>query len=1132
MKKNREPGVWDSYTLKKCLKMMKWSVFFFFLSIVQVLAVDGYSQQTKLTLKFNQAVLEDVLNEIENKSEFYFLYNQNFVNTKKTVNLNVKDGKIDEVLNALFQNTEINYTISDRQIVLTNNANEQGLNNGSQQQKSVSGKITDSSGAPLPGCTIVIKGTTTGVITDMDGNYTISKVPENATLQFSFVGMKSQEIAVIDKSTINVTLVEEAIGIDEVVAIGYGTQKKGTMTSSVSVVKADDIKKSAVSDVSNTLAGKASGLIVRNFNAEPGVDASSIFVRGVSTTGNNDALIVVDGIPDRNLTLVDVNDIESVTVLKDASAVAPYGSRGANGVILITTKRGKVGKPTITYTTYYGVSKPTRLPKYCSSADYARMFNEASKNEGKAEPFSADDIAKYAAGNNPDYPNTQWWDEIVKKDPIQSQHNLAVSGANESVNYYLSVGAFRQDGYFSSTDFKKYNIRANIDAKITNDFKVSFDLSGYTGDKNSPLRVVSQAMTDFLEAPSRTPGTWPVKNGKGQYVKPTANNNAVADLELGGGGLTKNNNFTGTFTAEYKPSYLPGLTFKGLGVYDYGVSDQKIWKTPYTIWRMVDRMNSIYEEIPPSSKPSLYESVNFSTTKQIEFHADYKRTIAEKHNLGALIVFNRTEWNTSYLEGMRINFPSSAINQLFAGPQADQYTNGSAFEGARLGYIGRLTYDYNTKYMFECNFRYDGSMKFAPEKRWGFFPSIALGWRISEENFIKNNYSFIDNLKLRGSWGKAGNDRVGDFQYLGTYGLLALPYSFGGSTVQTAKEARLPNPNITWETASSTNLGLEGSFWKGLLTFETDYFFKRTDNILRPTQKTSSIIGISLPDANIGVVENKGIEFMIGHRNHLKDIKYNASFVFTYATNKAIELGESEGTLNDPFRRQTGNPLNSYYGAIAEGLFTSAEEIANSPSQGGGIVPGDIKYKDISGPEGKPDGKIDYYDETKIGYSQIPEIIYGLNLGVEYKGFDLTLNFQGATHVNYRFGGFAANAFDNGGNIQQWQKDERWTPENNNPNARYPRLTTAPTGNNTKGSTYWLRDGTYLRLKTAQIGYNIDPALISRLKIKGLRIYLSGQNLFTWVKDDLMKFDPEAYNDRGQFYPQAKIYTLGLNLTF
>ena len=1130
MKKKRIGVPVPNRVLFKFWKIMRLSVFFLLLFVAQSFATATYSQQTRLTLKMQDAKVIDVLNKIENESEFFFLFNQKLVDVDRQVTVDAKNESIDKILSGVFENTNVTALVKDRQIILTTANPEMGF---AQQQKSISGKVTDSSGEGLPGVSVVVKGTTTGTITDSNGSYSISNVPENATLQFSFIGMKSQEIKVVAQNSINVILEEETVGIDEVVAIGYGTQKKGTLTSSVSVVKADDIRKSTVSDVSNTLAGKAAGLIVRNFNAEPGKDASSIFVRGVSTTGDNNALVVIDGIPDRSLSLIDINDIESVTVLKDASAVAPYGSRGANGVILVTTKRGKVGKPTINYTTYYGISQPTRLPKYASSADYARMFNEASKNEGKAEPFSADDIAKYAAGNNPNYPNTQWWDEIVKKDPIQSQHNLSVSGANENVSYYLSLGAFRQDGYFSNADFNKYNTRANIDAKITKDIKVSLDLYGFTSNKNQPIKSSGQASTwDFLEAPSRVPSIWPVKNADGHYIKSSVGNNAVADIELAGYSLTKNNNFNGTLTAEYKPSFISGLTFKGLGVYDYGVSHNKLWRTPFSMWRMVDRVNGIYEEDKPSNSPSLYELANFSATKQFEFHIDYKRTFADKHNLGALFVFNRTEWNSNYLEGQRINFPSNTIDQLFAGPQADQSTNGSATEGSRLGYIGRLTYDYLGKYMFESNFRYDGSMKFAPDKRWGFFPSFALGWRLSEESFIKDNFSFINNLKLRGSWGKAGNDRVGDYQYLATYGAGTYPYSFGGSTVQTFKESRLPNPDITWETATSTDIGLEGSLWKSLLTFEADYFFKQTNNILRPTQKTSSIIGITLPDANIGIVENKGFEFTIGHKNQIKDLKYNVNAVFTYATNKAIELGEAEGTFNDPFRKKTGQSLNSYYGAIAEGIFTTADEITNSPSQGGGIVPGDVKYKDFSGPEGKPDGKIDFWDETKIGYSQIPEIIYGFNLGAEYKGFDLTMNLQGATNVNYYFISFAANAFDNGGNIQQWQIDERWTTENNNPNARYPRLTTAPTANNTKTSTFWLRDGTYLRLKTLQLGYSLNRYHLSKFGIGSLRIYLSGQNLFTWTKDKLMTLDPEANSDRGQFYPQAKVYTIGLNLSF
>ncbi len=1118
---------WKIPGLQKALRIMRLTVFLLFLSVISVFASKSYSQTKVLNLNMKNSTVKEVLRNIEKQSEFVFMYSEKLVDVNRETSVNVKNQKINEVLDELFAGTNVEYKVKDRFILLTISEGDTNDLFG-QQQKSVSGSVADENGQPLPGVTVTVKGTTSGTITNGNGEFSISNVPEDAVLQFSFIGLKTREIEVAGKDIINVVMEEETIGIDEIVVIGYTTQKKGTMTSSVSVVKADDIQKNAVADVSNTLSGKASGLIVRNNNAEPGNDASTIYVRGVSTTGNNDALVVVDGIPDRDLTLIDINDIESVTVLKDASAVAPYGSRGANGVILITTKRGKEGKPTISYKAYYGVSKPTRLPEFCSSADYARMFNEASRNEGKTEPFTSDDISKFESGTNPDYPNTNWWDEIIQKDPLQAQHNLSISGGKENINYYLSLGAYRQDGYFDKADFRKYNIRTNIDANVTKDFKVSLDMMGYTDEDNNPSKSISM----FLEYPMRIPNTWPVKISDGQYVKPTVCDNAVAELEYGGSTVDKGNNFNGSLTFEYKPSFIGGLTLKGLGVYDFGGSHTKIWVTPYTTWRMIDRANSLYEEIPPTTKPSLEERSYFSSAKQVEFHADYKTTIAEKHNLGALFVFNLTEWNSNWMNGKRINYASTSIDQLFAGPSDGQSTDGSASEGSRLGYIGRLTYDYSAKYMAEVNFRYDGSMKFAPGQRWGFFPSFSLGWRISEENFIKDNLKFIDNLKLRGSWGQAGNDRVGDYQYLATYAMQSTPYSLGGDAVQAAKESRLPNPDITWEVATLTDIGLEGTLWKHLLTIEADYFFKRTEDILRPTQKTSSIIGIALPDANIGIVENKGIDFTLGHHNRINDFNYHVNFVYTYATNKTIELGEAEGTLNDPFRRQTGNPLNSSYGKIAEGLFTSVEEIANSPYQGSGIVPGDIKYKDFNGPDGVPDGVIDAYDVTKIGYSSVPEIIYGINISAEYKGFDLAMNFQGATHVNYTFTDYAGYAFYNGGNIQTWQIEERWTTENNNANARYPRLTTSPGSNNITTSSYWLRDATYLRLKTLQIGYSFNQSLLSKVNVKGLRVYLSGQNVFTWVKDDLFKFDPEAYHQWGQFYPRAKVYTIGIDLTF
>ncbi|MBK5262732.1 MAG: SusC/RagA family TonB-linked outer membrane protein, partial [Peptostreptococcaceae bacterium] len=563
--------------VEKFFKIMRISFFLIALASLQTFAITNYAQSKKIDLKIEKTSITKVLEKIERETEFFFFYNNQVVNLDRQISIDLKEKTINEVLDAIFRESNINYTINNRQIILSVAGNSNAT--FQQQQKPISGKVTDSSGGSLPGVSVVVKGTTTGSITDVNGSFSLTNIAPDATLQFSFVGMKMQEVVVGSKTIINVTLEVESFGLDEVVAIGYGTQKKGTMTSSVSVVKADEIQKSAVADVSNTLSGKAAGLIVRNNNAEPGSDASTIYVRGVSTTGDNSALVVVDGIPGRDLSLVDINDIESVTVLKDASAVAPYGSRGANGVILITTKRGKNGNPTINYTTYYGVEKPTRLPQFCSSADYARMFNEASRNEGKEEPFSADDISKYEAGTNPDYPNTNWWNEIIQNDPVQAQHHLSLSGANEKVSYYLSLGAFRQDAYFDRANFKKYNVRANIDANVTKEIKVSFDMSGYTNKKQSPNNGGWDAMYNLLENPMRSPNTWPVKNADGHYVKPSMTNNPVADLALGGNTVNKSNNFNGSLSFEYKPSFLKGITLKALGVYDFGVSHKKIWQT-------------------------------------------------------------------------------------------------------------------------------------------------------------------------------------------------------------------------------------------------------------------------------------------------------------------------------------------------------------------------------------------------------------------------------------------------------------------------------------------------------------------------------------------------------------------------
>lgn len=1109
----------------KILKIMKLTMIILF-STAMLVSAGTYSQNTKLTLDYSEISFGDLFSKIEAQSEYSFAYNGSNFDANQKVSVNIAHGTIKEILDEILPHN-VSYEIINKYIIIRN-ANEPN-SSVAQQQKAISGKVTDSSGASLPGVSVVIKGTSFGTITDANGSFSLSNIPANSVLQFSFVGMKSQEVKVGNQPKVSVVLAEENYGIDEVVAIGYGKEKKGNLTSSVSVVKSEELKQAPINNVSNGLGGKVSGLITRSWGGEPGWDGAQLLVRGVSTTGDNSPLVVVDGIPGRDLGQIDLNDIESITVLKDASAVAPYGARGANGVILVTTKRGKTSKPTVTYTAYYGIQKPTKLPKFCNSADFATMQNEAYENVGQPKPWTDDDITKFRLGNSPEYPNTDWFAEILEKNPAQSQQNLSVNGGNERVKYFLSLGYFSQAGLWGNVNYDKYSFRSNIDADITKDIKVSFDASGYTGNK---MGAVSGTW-DFLGNPMRVTPVFPVKNADGNYVRAAAGDNPVAYIEEGGYARYITNSFHGTLSTEIKVPFIDGLSFKGLAVFDRDFGSDKSFSTPYSTWNMVNRTTATYEEVKPSTGPSLSETYWQNQNVLLEAHARYSKTFGN-HKINGLFVYTQSKSTNDWLLGKRINFLSPAIDQMFAGPAANQSTDGSASVSANQGMVGRLTYDFKGKYLFESNFRYDGSDRFPKDKRFGFFPSFAFGWRISEESFFKNNVRFINNLKLRGSWGKAGNDRVPLYQYMGNYGFSGTPYPFGGAYVQTATESRLPNPNITWEKANLSDLGLEASFLNDLITTEIDFFYKKTTDILRPTGRASSIIGIALPDENIGAVENKGIEMQIGHRNKFRGLKYNVSFNFTYTKNKALDLGEAVGLLNDPFRSRTGKPLGQYFGRLNDGLFVSQDEIDGwKIDQGSGLKPGDIKYKDINGPDGKPDGKIDGYDETAIGYSNIPEIIYGLNLGLEYKGFDLNLFFQGAAHMSFMYSSQGANAFDNGGKIMVWQMENRFNEITNpDPYAKYPRLTPAPVANNTAGSDYWLRNNAYLRLKTVQLGYTFNKSNLSRFGIGDLRLYVSGQNLFTWVADKISYLDPESGDSRGFFYPQLKVYTMGINVSF
>lgn len=986
-------------------------------------------------------------------------------------------------------------------------------------QQAATGKVSDEGGVFLPGVNVLIKGTSTGVSTDADGNYTLM-VKNDDVLIFSFIGYASQEVAVASRTVIDVVLVPDITSLQEVVVVGYGEQRKSNVTSAVSAVSSKELKQSPVANMSNALIGRVPGLIATQRSGEPGADGSNLLIRGISTTGDNAPLIVVDGIP-RSFSQIDPNEVESITVLKDASAAAVFGVRGANGVIMVTTKRGQIGKPSLSYTSRYDWQVPTRLPDFLDSYNYALLYNEARTNQGQAPLFSDAALEAYKTGSDRDaYPNTDWVDEVLKSSAMQQYHNVNLSGGADKINYFVSLGYFDQDGLYKSTNFKRYNFRANVDADVTNTTKFSIDIAGRQEDRDYPG---TSAGTIFSRVMRNLPTAAAVySNGlPGHY----AGNNPVLDVTKSGYAKDVNNVFVSNLRIVQQLPFVKGLSLKGTLAFDKGLRNVKNWSTPYTYYSY----NSTTQVFTPNTPgpASLTETYSQYTSLTTEASINFARTI-RKHDLSAMVLLTQTQNKSKNFNAGRINFITNSVDQFVTGSDENQSAFGSADETARRGYIGRLTYGYGGKYLLEANFRYDGSENFPKDKRWGFFPSLALGWRVSEEPWFQNiGGNVIDNLKLKASWGKLGNDAIGRFRYISTYDF-SDAYVFGEDPVvaKSLIQGALPNENITWENASMTNIGFELALWNGKITAEADYFFKRTEDILGTRNLSVPVSsGILLPVENIRIVDNRGFDFVVSHQQTIGEVGYVVRLNTTFAKNKLVYADEPENT--NPLRRVTGKSLNQFIGYVAEGLFQSDDEIAAAPNQGPGVKPGDIRYKDLDG-----NNIINGEDQTYIGRSRTPEMVYGISVGVNYKNFDLSVLFQGAERVNAYVANEAAWAFFNGGKVTTKHLD-RWTPDNRD--ATYPRLTTSPTSNNTRFSSYWLKDASYLRLKNVELGYNVPKSIVSRIHLNAIRVYVTGQNLITWDKLDVL--DPEGPGaggdaERGWFYPQQKIMGAGINITF
>jgi len=1008
----------------------------------------------------------------------------------------------------------------------------------------VRGTVSDEKGQGLANVSVLVKNSTKGVTSDAAGGFSIEVPGESSVLQFSYTGYKPQEITVGKNRNLQIQMEVVTTGLDPVVVVAYGTQKKSSLTASVSSIKGDDIASQPVANMTNSLAGRAAGLITMQGTGEPGFDGSNILIRGISTTGSTLPLIIVDGVP-RNFSNLDPNSVATITILKDAAAVAPYGMAGANGVILVTTKRGRAGTSSLSYSGYVGFQNPTKLTEFVNAYEYATMRNAANANAGVAPVYSAYDLQKFQDGSDPDgHPNHNVLKELTNSNTMLTSHNLSLSGGSDKVRYYTGVGFLKQQGMWGRSFYNQYNLTANLDVQATSTTKVALSMNGRVEDRNQ-----AAVNTGFIFYQAfRTPPTAPLtfSNGLwGSHIGRTAYGN----IYNSGYAKTVGYSLLNQFSIEQQLP-IKGLSIKAAVSYDFNpfsaanpgnplsgvVSLGKIWTTPIPFYS-VDTTKKPYVYTLAGNdgpaKPNYQQYYNQSQAFTYQGYINYNRQFG-RHDVAFLGVLEARNTKSSVFSASRSNY-SVTVPELNNGSSSstDISNSGYSAEAKQKSMLYRINYAFAGKYLFETSGRYDGNYYFAPGKRFGFFPAFSAGWKISEEGFMKN-ISWINSLKLRGSYGQSGALAGSPFQYLSSYTLYGNAAILNGSAVQGLYENSEPNTSITWERAKKTNIGVDAALWNGLLTIEADYFFEKRDNMLfAPSVIVPSEYGIGLAQVNSGKMSNKGFELTLGSTfSPAKDWKIGLTGNFTFVRNKLLRVFETASTYNNPGRRITGRPLNTQFGYKALGYFQVSDDKNNdgiidateyAVSQPFGVLhPGDIKYQDTNG-----DKVITPDDRVPIGKSSVPEIIYGFSPSVSYKGFDLTLLFQGATNRNFYMIATAAFPFENGASATKASMDY-WTPEN--PNARSPRLTPTPAANNTQTSSWWILDASYLRLKTGELGYTLPARIARKAKMQGARIYVSGQNLLTF--SPIKNFDPEVGAQNGEYYPQQKVVTFGLNLNF
>jgi TonB-linked SusC/RagA family outer membrane protein len=1092
---------------KKMFLVMRNSLFIILISAIQSLAVTGYAQNTRLTLDMKNSSVKEVLQRIEQQSEFYFLYNSELIDVQRKIDISVNNERIDEILNKVFSNGKVDILVRDRHIVLTA-AGE----SASQQSRKISGKVIDSSGSALPGVTVAVKDTTNGCITDANGKYSLSNVPTNATLIFSFVGMKPQEVVVGSQTSINVTLEEETISIEEVVAVGYGTQKKMDLTGAISNMNSAALESRTVAKGSLALVGAMSGISVRQLSGNPRANEAAIRIRGLSTfsgAGNN-PLILVDGI-ESSIDNVDPNDIKSISVLKDAAAASIYGSKAANGVILVETKRGIEGTPKVSYYSYFGEQKATMWPQMCDSWDYAAAYNEALTNVGQAKRFTDEDIQKFKLGTDPAYPN---FDHIkylfTSGNGIQTKQGISISGGTPITQYLFSAGYLNQEGIVMKNFTKRYDMRLNLNAKLKDNINLNINLSGNKYNGKEPSGAFAEKGIAYItRGAMRLPNIIPMHTADGYWGR---NETLHPEADLNSPSFFENKNTYLYGTVDLAWTIIKDLKISGKVGYTYSIGQNKYFIATYPV-------TANYSITPNNLTVSWLNSTSLTLQSLIE----YSKLFGD-HSIHILGGFSQQQFDDSSISAYRDAFPNNEIFEIDAGTTTRGTQGGNASESRLRSFFGRGNYSYLDKYLFEANIRYDGSSKFPKGERFGLFPSFSAGWRVSKENFFHNSVPWINDLKIRGSWGELGNQSIGNYsyQYLISFGQ---NYPFGNSLSAGAANLSVPNRNITWESTRITDVGLDVSMMHSKLSLTADYFVKTTYDILYNVS-ASVLLGATPSPQNAGTVENKGWDIDLSHRNTLGDFSYSVSANLSIVNNRVVNLANVTKDIGQGLI--VGYPIGSRYDYVSDGLFIDQADIDSYPTQPFTAKPGNVRLKDISGPDGVPDGIVNStYDRKVVGCS-MPISTYGLTLTGGYKGFDLTLLFQGEGGRKASVSTYYFEAFGGDSNIQEWEYAQRWTTDNPDRNAGYPRLEVEPS--NPTGD-FFIKNATFLRLKNVEIGYTLPLKFTNKLSLDKVRFYISGENLFT-ISKYYQGWDPEMLIQQTGWYPLTSLWLCGIKIDF